>query len=216
MTAEESSNPSETTSAPETAAPESAAEVLEITAEPANEAESAVAAAAEVLEATADDISSPPEELSRQLAEAQKKITELQDAMLRQQAEQENLRRRMQRDLDNARKYALERFASDLLPVKDSLEMGMEAAAKPDASVETMREGSDLIVKMLQSMLEKFNITEINPLGQKFNAESHEAMVMLPNPDMEPGTVMVVHQKGYRLNDRLLRPARVVVAKAAE
>ncbi len=161
-----------------------------------------------------DNTPSSMEDLRQELAQAQHSLKEYQETMLRLKAEEDNLRRRMQRDVENAHKYALERFVNELLPVKDSLEMGLEAASKPEATVDTLREGTELILKMLQDALGKFGVAEINPQNEKFNPEWHEAMTMLPAPpETEPGTVMVVHRKGYTLNDRLVRPAQVVVAQ---
>lgn len=162
-------------------------------------------------------VSDNPEVLKKQLAEAEKKIQEHWDTILRQKADQENLRKRAQRDLENAHKYALERFANELLPIKDSLEMGLQAASAEDADIAALREGSELILKMFVGAMEKFGIEEIDPKqGDKFDPHKHEAMVMTPAPDAEPNTVLLVHQKGYQLNERLLRAARVVVAKRAD
>ena len=134
--------------------------------------------------------------------------------VLRKQAELDNFQKRSIRDLENARKYALEKFASELLAVKDSMELGIEAASKPETALDAVREGMTLTLKMLSDALSKFNIVEINPVEEKFNPQWHEAMAMQPVPNVEEGTVLYVHQKGYQLNERLLRPARVVVAKA--
>ena len=136
--------------------------------------------------------------------------------MLRNQAEHDNLQKRMTRDLDNARKYALEKFATELLAIKDSLELGLEAAAKPETNLDTVREGMALTTKMLTDIMAKFNILEINPQNQKFDPQWHEAIAMQPIPNIAAGIVLHVQQKGYQLNDRLLRPARVVVAKTLE
>ncbi|MEN8217129.1 MAG: nucleotide exchange factor GrpE [Pseudomonadota bacterium] len=154
------------------------------------------------------------DELTRQLAEATQKAEEHWDSLLRKQAECDNLQKRMARDLEKARKYALEKFATELLAVKDSMELGLDAAAKPETKLEAVREGMTLTLKMLTDTLAKFNIVEINPIEEKFNPQWHEAMAMQPVPNVEDGSVLHVHQKGYQLNDRLLRPARVIVAKA--
>ncbi len=157
-----------------------------------------------------------PEELMEKLDEAEKKATENWDQLLRTKAEMDNIRRRTQKDLENAHKYALEKFISELLAVKDSLEMGVSAAQQENATVESLKEGSEMTLNMLAGVFEKFNVVEINPEGEKFNPEHHQAMSMQPNPDLEPNTVMAVMQKGYLLNDRLVRPAMVMVSKAAE
>ena len=129
----------------------------------------------------------------------------------------ENLRRRNERDVDNARKYALENFVKELLPVRDSLEMGLAAVNDTDDNekVAKLREGKELTLRMLTSVFEKFGVTEINPLDQPFNPEWHQAMSMLESKEKAPNTVLNVMQKGYLLNERLVRPAMVVVSKAA-
>jgi len=147
------------------------------------------------------------------LEDARNKADEHWNQVLRVQAEMENARRRAERDVENAHKYALERFSQELLPVKDSLELGL-AAAGDDSAVEKLREGTELTLKMLNQVMEKFGIKEVNPVGQPFNPELHQAMSMQPSDDQPANTVLVVMQKGYTLNDRLMRPALVVVAKA--
>ncbi|TCK18687.1 molecular chaperone GrpE [Thiogranum longum] len=153
------------------------------------------------------------EELHALLTDARSKADEHWDQCLRLQAEIDNLRKRSERDLVNAHKFALEKIAAELLPVKDSLEMGL-AAASENHDVEKLIEGSELTLKMLSSVLDKFNIKEINPVGEKFNPDYHEAMSMQERDDVEPNTVVAVMQKGYMLNDRLIRPAMVMVSKA--
>lgn len=154
-------------------------------------------------------------ELQALLTDARSKADEHWEQCLRLQAELENLRKRSERDLVQAHKFALEKFAAELLPVRDSLEMGVAAAAEDSASVAHLREGSELTLKMLTSAFEKFNVKEINPLNEKFNPEYHEAMSMQERADVEPNTVVTVVQKGYLLNDRLIRPAMVIVSRAA-
>ena len=153
------------------------------------------------------------EHLQQQLAEAEAKAKEHWDQLLRVKAEQENLRRRHEREVENAHKYALERFAQDLLPVIDSLEMGAEAAASEGAMLEKVREGTELTLKMLLSTMERFGIQAVHPEGEPFNPEYHQAMSMLESPEHAANTVMNVMQKGYTLNERLIRPAMVVVSK---
>lgn len=157
-----------------------------------------------------------PEELMEKLEEAEKKASENWDQLLRTKAEMDNIRRRTQKDLENAHKFALEKFISELLAVRDSLEMGVQAAMQENASVDSMREGSEMTLNMLAGVFEKFNVVEINPLGEKFNPEHHQAMSMQPSDEHEPNTVIAVMQKGYLLNERLVRPAMVMVSKAAE
>lgn len=156
------------------------------------------------------------EELKRQLAEVTQTAETYWNNLLRKQAEYDNLQKRMIRDLDNARKYALEKFATELLAVKDSMELGLDAVTKPETTLDTVREGLALTAKMLTDVMTKFNIFEINPQHQKFDPQWHEAIAMQPLPNITAGTVLHVHQKGYQLNDRLLRPARVIVAKVLE
>lgn len=154
------------------------------------------------------------EELALMLEEARNKAAENWEQVMRVQAELENSRRRAERDVENAHKYALEKFALELLPVKDSLEMGLAAVTGEDASIEKLREGTELTLKMLGNAMEKFGITEVNPVGEPFNPELHQAMTMQESEEHEPNTVTAVMQKGYLLNDRLIRPAMVVVCKA--
>ncbi len=150
------------------------------------------------------------------LEAAQQRANENWDQVLRISAELDNTRRRAERDVQNARKYALEKFAAEVVTVRDSLEMGVDAAAAPDADVASIREGSEITLRLLTTTLEKFGIVEIDPEGEPFNPEFHEAMSMLDAPDAEPHSVLKVVQKGYTLNGRLLRPARVIVARAAQ
>jgi len=154
-----------------------------------------------------------PEELHALLTDARSKADEHWDQCLRLQADIENLRKRKERDVASAHKFALEKFAVDLLPVRDSLEMGLAAAGSADA--ENLKEGSELTLKMLVSAMEKYNIKEINALNEKFNPEYHEAMSMQEREDVAPNTVITVVQKGYLLNDRLIRPAMVIVSRTA-
>lgn len=161
--------------------------------------------------AVSDD---PVEVLQTALAAAEQKAAENWKNYLRLAAELDNLRKRTQRDLENAHKFALERFLGDLLPVNDSLEMGIAAAGQADAGA--LKEGMDMTLKLLGSALERAGVSEINPAkGDAFNPELHEAMAMQEAADVAPGAVLITVQKGYQLNGRLLRPARVLVAKAA-
>ncbi|MGH8223529.1 MAG: nucleotide exchange factor GrpE [Woeseiaceae bacterium] len=146
------------------------------------------------------------------LAEARALADENWDKYLRAMAELDNVRKRAQRDVENARKYALERFCAELLAVRDSLEMGLTAAEQADA--EALRAGKEATLKQLAATMERFGVAEIDPQGEPFDPELHEAMTMQPSESAEPGSVLSVFQKGYTLNGRLLRPARVVVAAA--
>lgn len=158
----------------------------------------------------------PPSELEQlqaALAAAEAKANEGRDQALRAMAELDNVRRRAQRDVENAHKYALEKFAGELIGVKDSLEMGLSTQ---NASAEDLRAGSDATLKLLAKAFEKAGVLEVQAEGQPFNPEFHEAMAMVPAPDKAPNTVINVIQKGYILNGRLVRPARVIVAKAPD
>ncbi len=146
------------------------------------------------------------------LAELQAKADENWDKYLRAAAELDNVRKRAARDVENARRFALERFAGEILGVLDSLEMGLAAGA--DAGAEALLDGSQATLKQLTATMENFGISEVDPLGEPFDPEYHEAMTMQRSADAEPGSVLTVYQKGYTLNGRLLRPARVVVAQS--
>lgn len=149
------------------------------------------------------------------LAQAQARAEQNWDKYLRVAAELENLHRRSHRDVQHARKFALEKIAAELIGVRDSLELGLEAARKDDADVAGLREGSEMTLRLLTSTLEKFGIREIDPHGEPFDPEFHEAMSMQASAEAEPDSVLTVVQKGYTLNERLLRPARVIVARSA-
>ena len=167
-------------------------------------------------EAVVDEASeTDPQALQALLEDARNKADSHWDQCLRLQADIDNLRKRNERDLANAHKFALEKFAVDLLPVKDSLEMGL-AAAGENADIARLKEGGELTLKMLASAMDKYNIKEINPLNEIFNPEYHEAMSMQEREDVAPNTVVTVVQKGYLLNERLIRPAMVMVSKATQ
>lgn len=148
-----------------------------------------------------------------ELADLQAKVDENWDRYVRAAAELENVRKRAQRDVENAHRFALENFGKELLAVVDSLEMGLEAADSADAAA--LRDGSEATCKLLKSTMERFGVVEVDPEGEPFDPEYHEAMSMMPSADTEPGSVLTVIQKGYTLNGRLLRPARVIVAAEA-
>ena len=151
--------------------------------------------------------------LQAQLEQASAKADENMDLALRTRAEMENLRKRQARELENAHKYSLDKIAAELLPVRDTLELGVAAADEEDAELGKIVEGTGLTLKMLTQALEKFNILEVDPLGEKFNPDLHQAISMQEGTDKPANTVLTVMQKGYTLNDRLLRPAMVVIAK---
>ena len=153
-------------------------------------------------------------ELEAKLAEAENQAAEAKEQALRTIAEMENLRKRTTRDLENAHKFALEKFANELLPVIDSLEMGVAAAQDEGVDVAKLREGTEMTLKMFETAIDKFGIKSVHPHGEAFNPEHHQAMTMIDSPEHAPNTVIDVMQKGYLLNDRLVRPAMVVVASA--
>ncbi len=144
------------------------------------------------------------------MAELKARADDNWDRYLRAAAETENVRKRASRDVEHARKYALEGFGTEMLAVKDSLELGLEAVESADD--DGIAEGSKATLKLLSAALERFGIEEIDPMGEPFDPERHEAINMQPSADAEPGSVLSVVQKGYSLNGRLLRPAMVVVA----
>ncbi|MBT8132436.1 MAG: nucleotide exchange factor GrpE [Gammaproteobacteria bacterium] len=152
------------------------------------------------------------EGLQAALTQAEEKMTASQDQFLRAVAELDNFRKRAGRDIEHARKYGIEGFAAELLQVRDSLELGLAAE---EASIESLHEGSEMTLRLFSQVMEKFGIVQIDPQGEVFDPLLHEAMVAVPS-EAAPNTIIEVVQKGYQINDRLLRPARVVVAKAAE
>ncbi len=156
------------------------------------------------------------EALQEQLAQAQQQAASNLDKAMRTMAEMENLKKRVQKDLDDERKYGLAKFAKELLSVLDSLELGLQAATGDSPEIVKLREGSELTIKQFEAVFAKFNIETIDPLGQPFNPELHQAMVMQPSATAQPNSILNVFQKGYVLNGRLLRPAMVVVAKAED
>jgi molecular chaperone GrpE len=162
-----------------------------------------------------DAAAADPDALQALLEDARNKADSHWDQCLRLQADIDNLRKRNERDLVNAHKFALEKFAVDLLPVKDSLEMGL-AAAGENTDVAGLKEGGELTLKMLTAAMGKYNINEVNALNEIFNPEYHEAISVQERADVKPNTVVTVVQKGYVLNDRLIRPAMVIVSKATQ
>jgi len=156
------------------------------------------------------------ENLQKALAAAEAEIEVHREAELRAHAELENVRRRAQRDLENGLKFGLDRFLVELLPVLDSLEMGLAAAqdVTDDQTAEKLREGTELTVKQALQLLAKHGVQQIDPLGEKFDPEFHEAVTLQPSDEHEPNTVTTVIQKGYSLHERLIRPAMVIVSQA--
>ena len=154
----------------------------------------------------------PAPDLGGLLRKAEDEAAGLKDAWLRARAETENVRKQAQNDVAKAYKYAIERFAQELLTVKDALELTL---ATPASSIETLKDGVELTLKNLKAAFDKAQISEIDPLNEKYDPHRHQAMTMLES-DQPAGTVVQVFQKGYLLNDRVLRPALVAVAKARE
>ena len=154
--------------------------------------------------------------LNAELEAAKNTIDEQKDSVVRAAAEVENMRRRAAQDVEKARKFALEKFANELLPVIDNLERAVEFADKENDAIKPVIEGVEMTAKSLADAVAKFGVEVVNPQGQTFNPEFHQAMSMQPSADVEPNTVIAVMQKGYTLNGRLLRPAMVMVSKAAE
>jgi len=154
------------------------------------------------------------EELGALLEAARAKADENWNIALRSQAELDNLRKRHEREMEGARKFALESFVNELLQVWDSLELGVQAAQDDNADVAKLREGGELTLKLLQGVMGKFGVEQIDPKGEPFNPDFHQAMSIQPRDDVPPNTVVEVMQKGYILNGRLVRPAMVMVSQA--
>jgi len=166
----------------------------------------------ESVEQATDDAA---EDVHLLLEDARAKADEHWNLLLSAKAETENVRRRAKQDTENAHKFALEKFAIELLPVKDSLEMGLAAVeSNTDEAIANLKQGTELTLKMLVSAMEKFGIEALNPIGDTFDPALHQAMSMQESADHKPNTVIAVMQKGYQLNERLIRPAMVVVSKA--
>ncbi len=149
-------------------------------------------------------------ELRAALAQAEENLKQQRDQFLRAAAELDNVRKRAQRDIESAHRYALERFATELLPVRDSLELGVRNGRTGDAA--SLMAGQEATLKLLDKAFERYAIKQIEATGQRFDPSRHEAMMMQPSSDATPNTVLQVVQPGYELNGRVLRPARVVVA----
>ena len=165
--------------------------------------------------ADAESVDIETDELS-EIEALQEEVAMAKDAALRAQADAINAQRRAELDVEKARKFALERFANDLLPVVDNLERALESSAGSDADgIAAVVEGVELTLKSLVDVLAKNGITPVDPHGEPFDPQVAQAMSMVENPDVEPNTVIAVMQKGYLLKDRLLRPAMVMVSKAA-
>ena len=176
--------------------------------------------AAEEQEAQLDDVvpvnadqAEEDDSPEQQLEKAQATIQEYWDQIMRLRAEIENNRKRAERDVENAHKYAIKSFVENLLPIIDSMEMGQSAAEADNTTLESIREGSDLTMDMFIQVLQKNGLEQIDPMGEKFDPERHQAISMIEVKGSKSNTVIEVMQKGFALNERLVRPAMVVVAK---
>lgn len=156
------------------------------------------------------------QELEVALAASEGMLAAQKDSVMRAIADADNVRKRAQMDIDKARKFALEKFAGELLPVADNLERALQVADPANEAIKPVVDGVDLTLKSFISTIEKFGMEVVDPQGQTFNPELHQAMSMQENAELAPNTVMAVMQKGYVLNGRLLRPAMVMVSRAPE
>jgi len=180
-----------------------------------DELKEATEAAAEEAQADSEVVEGEESEVDALRAQ----VKEAQEQMLRSQAEMQNVRRRAEIDVEKAHKFALEKFVKELLPVADSLEKAVESTeGSEDAGelVASIREGVEMTLNLFMNSLGKFNVEQLNPVGEPFDPQQHEAMSMVPSPDAEPNSIVAVVQKGYLLNGRVVRPAMVVVAKAED
>lgn len=166
-------------------------------------------AAAAANEASAEQTTDTTPSMEEMLQESERKAQEHYDAWMYAKAEGENIRRRAAEDVSKAQKFAVERFSNEMLAVMDSLQAGLAVETE---NVESFKSGMELTLKQLSSVFEKFNIVEINPVGEKLDPHKHQAIGMVDS-EQEANTVVTVMQKGYSLNDRVLRPALVMVAK---
>jgi molecular chaperone GrpE len=157
----------------------------------------------------------PELNLEEELARLQEDVAAARDAALRAQADAQNVKRRAEQDVEKARKFALEGFAKDLLPVVDNLERALQATEGGDEAVQAIAQGVELTLKSFLDVMTKNKVETLDPQGEPFDPNLHQAMSMVENPDVEPNTVIAVMQKGYVLNGRLVRPAMVMVSKAA-
>ncbi len=196
--------------------PEQEVELNEEVAQMEADVEAAVEAAEQH---EADQEQSPEAEsamLYAELEAAKQTIADQKDSVVRAAADVDNIRRRAAQDVEKAHKFALEKFANELLPVIDNLERAIEFSDKENETLKPLLEGIDMTVKSFNDAVAKFGVEIVNPQGEQFNPEFHQAMSIQPSNDVSPNTVLAVMQKGYTLNGRLLRPAMVMVSKAAD
>lgn len=171
------------------------------------------AAETEESEAAADAAGADEKDWKAEAEALAAQIEDLKDQAMRAKAEVQNIRRRAEQDVEKAHKFALEKFAKELLPVIDGLEKAVEAEVAAGNEVTPLREGVEMTLSMFLTGVQKFNLEQVDPVGHPFDPALHEAMSMVPNPDVEPNTVIAAMQKGYTLNGRLVRPAMVMVSK---
>ena len=202
MTTESTSNKAEQEITPENLVDEIVQEVEEQVEEPQEQ---------EVISAEQERIN----ELELAVATAQTTVSDQKDSVIRAKAEVDNIRRRAAQDVEKARKFALEKFAGEMLTTVDNLERALQSIDKDDESKKGVIEGIELTLQGLIASLDKFGVKAVDPQDQPFNPELHQAMSMQEVPDVAPNTVIAVMQKGYELNGRLIRPAMVMVSKAA-
>ena len=164
---------------------------------------------------SSDDLEPGVEELSSDKEQLQRELEEANDQLLRMKAEVQNIRRRAQRDVENAHKFSLDKFVTALLPVVDNMERALGSVDAESRVDDAVSEGMELTLKSFIAVLEDFHVLQIDPGGQPFDAELHQAVSMIPNDDLEPNTVIDVFQKGYTLSGRLVRPAMVTVSNAS-
>lgn len=189
--------------------------IVEETTGESTSAEATQAEAGNTAGADADrDESDDGDTLDDEIARLQADLEKARDMALRAQADAQNVKRRAEQDVEKARKYALERFCSELLPVVDNLERALEAGVGDDEVLKPIAEGVELTLKSFLDALHKFQIEAVDPAGEPFDPQLHQAMTMVESRDAEPNTVLAVMQKGYTLHGRLVRPAMVVVSKA--
>ncbi|WP_415906246.1 nucleotide exchange factor GrpE [Neptuniibacter sp. QD72_48] len=179
----------------------------------AEEAQEENAEQGEAEQVAAEETAQDADKLAADLAAAVAEVETLKDQMLRVQADAQNVRRRAEQDVEKAHKFGVEKFANEMLPIVDSLERAIEAFGD-DEAVKPMKEGVEMTMNMFLSGLAKFQMEQVNPMGEAFDPALHQAMSMVESPDAKPNTVIAVMQKGYTLHGRLVRPAMVVVAKA--
>jgi molecular chaperone GrpE len=166
----------------------------------------------EDLEANAS-VDSEEESIEQQLERMQITVKDYWDQIMRLKAEMENNRKRAIRDVENAHKFALKNFTEALLPVVDSMDMGQQAASAENATLESIIEGTNMTTTMFVQVLEKYGLERLNPVGEKFNPDLHQAISMIDDENVDSNHIISVMQKGFTLNERLVRPAMVIVSK---